>query len=116
MPELSTQEQLKRRLRDRPRNRSTVGPVPTLGELQRDTPWVWVYCERRTCRHHAPMAIAPAVILWGPNASSNVLRQRARCSKCGHLGDAALTHPSWGGSGIGFAPFPTEEMNDAAEL
>jgi hypothetical protein len=23
------------------------GPVPSLGELQRTTPWVWLWCERR---------------------------------------------------------------------
>jgi len=27
------------------------GPGPTLGELQRSTPWVWLWCER--CPHHA---------------------------------------------------------------
>jgi hypothetical protein len=45
------------------------------------------------------------VIRWGPNASSDVLRQRARCTACGHKG-ATLTHPTWGGNSIGFLPFP----------
>jgi len=35
-------------------------PRPTLGELQRTTPWVWLWCER--CQHHAPLACAVAVI------------------------------------------------------
>jgi len=40
-----------------------LGPRPTLGELQRSTPWVWPWCER--CQHHAPLTCAVAVILWG---------------------------------------------------
>jgi hypothetical protein len=28
-----------------------LGPRPTLGDLQRTTPWVWLWCER--CQHHA---------------------------------------------------------------
>jgi hypothetical protein len=42
------------------------GPRPTLGELQRTTPWVWLWCEH--CQHRAPLACAVAVILWGPEA------------------------------------------------
>jgi hypothetical protein len=84
--------------------RAPVGPRPTLGELQRgDGKWCWLYCER--CLHKAPFAFAAAVIRWGSNASSDVLRQRARCTACGHKG-ATLTHPSWGGNIIGFLPFP----------
>jgi hypothetical protein len=54
---------------------------PTLGELQRTTPWVWLWCER--CQHHAPLACAVPVILWGPDASSDKLRAGARCTSCG---------------------------------
>ena len=36
------------------------GRRPTLGELQRTTPWVWLWCER--CQHHAPLACAVPVI------------------------------------------------------
>jgi len=32
-----------------------AGPIPTLGELQRATPWVWLWCER--CQHHAPAGV-----------------------------------------------------------
>ena len=52
------------------------------------------------------MALAPAIIRWGPDASSDMLRQRARCSGCGSKG-ATLQIPSWVGSEIGLAPFPT---------
>jgi hypothetical protein len=55
----------------------------------------WVCCAGHGCTHnHAPMAIAPFVIRWGPEASSDMLRQSARCSKCGAKG-ATLMLPSW---------------------
>ena len=50
----------------------TMSMRPTLGELQRATPWVWLWCER--CHHHAPLACAVAVIRWGPDAPSDKLR------------------------------------------
>ena len=81
------------------------GPRPTLGELQRTTPWVWLWCER--CQHHAPLACAVAVILWGPDASSDKLRAGARCTSCGGKG-ATLQRPGWAGNQMGFYPFPTE--------
>jgi hypothetical protein len=88
--------------------RSRVGrmqpdPIPTLGDLQRTTPWVWLWCER--CQHHAPLACAVAVIRWGANVSSDRLRQRARCTSCGKKG-ATIQHPGWGGNDVGFMPFP----------
>jgi hypothetical protein len=78
----------------------------TLGDLHRATPWVWVYCER--CQHHAPLACAVAVIRWGPDMSSDKLRQSARRTRCGHKG-ATIQHPGWGGNDIGFLPFPLGE-------
>lgn len=80
--------------------------VPTLGELQRQTPrWTWLHCAGDGCNHSSPAALAPFVIRWGAGASSDVLRERARCSQCGRLG-ATLRHPSWVDMGEGFAPFP----------
>ena len=38
--------------------------------------------------------LAPFVIRWGPDASSDVLRERLKCAKCGKKG-ATLKHPSW---------------------
>jgi hypothetical protein len=55
----------------------------------------------------APRRIAAAVIRWGPDAPSDVLRQRARCTRCGHLG-ATIQTPSWAGGAIGFVPFPSD--------
>ena len=90
--------------------RQRPGPRPTLGDLQRATPWVWVWCER--CQHHAPLACAVAVIRWGPNASSEKLRQCARCTACGNKG-ATIQHPGWGGNDVGFLPFPVEKLVQA---
>jgi hypothetical protein len=79
------------------------GPIPTLGDLQRTTPWVWLWRER--CQHHAPLACAVAVIRWGADVSSDRLRQRTRCTGCGNRG-ATIQHPGWAGRDVGFMPFP----------
>ena len=71
--------------------RSYVAPMTTnaarttLGDLQRATPWVWLYCQR--CSHYAPIACAVPVIRWGADLSSDKLRQCARCTACGHKGE-----------------------------
>src|SRR5215475_11797163 len=85
------------------------GRVATLGELHRSPGWVWIWCGRAMpyCGHRAPMALAPLVIRWGPDASSDMIRQRAVCTKCGHVG-ATLQHPGWWGNQIGFEPFPDD--------
>src|SRR5690242_4115053 len=88
------------------------GPIPTLGELQRTTPWVWLWCER--CQHHAPLACAVAVILWGSDASSDKLRAGARCTDCGAKG-ATLQRPGWAGNDVGFYPFPTASDDEVGE-
>jgi hypothetical protein len=87
------------------------GPRPTLGDLQRTTPWVWLWCER--CQHHAPLACAVAVILWGPDASSDRLRARTRCTNCGSKG-ATIQRPGWAGNHIDsrFRPAIADEMRD----
>jgi hypothetical protein len=80
------------------------GPRPTLGELQRTTP----------CQHRAPLACAVAVILWGPEASSDKLRAGARCTCCGGKG-ATVQRPGWAGNNIGFYPFPTTIADEMRE-
>ena len=62
--------------------KSRPGPRPTLGELQREHPWAWLWCERY--QHRAPFAFAAAVIRWGPDVSSDRLRERACCTGCGN--------------------------------
>jgi hypothetical protein len=94
------------------RHRTPPGPVPTLGELQEGTPWLWAVCDGldacgKPCLHRTPLALAPFVIRWGANASSDIMRDRLRCAVCGRRG-AALQRPSWMGSEIGEQPFPAE--------
>jgi hypothetical protein len=78
----------------------------TLADLQKQAGWVWVCCEAMGCGHRAPVAIAPFAIRWGLDASSDLIRQRLRCSKCGRLGVTIQTS-SWAGNAIGALPFPT---------
>ena len=98
--------------------RRPARPLPdrvlTLGEMQR-TPggWVWVYCEAQGCGHHVPMAVAPLVIRWGPDVSSDKLRRCARCMACGRKG-ATLRRASWADASIGWQPFPVEQMTSAS--
>ena len=56
------------------------------------------------------MAIAPFVIRWGPNESSDKLRRCARCVVCGRNG-ATLRHPSWYDEQLGWQPFPAKRMS-----
>ncbi len=49
---------------------------------------------------HAFRACAVLVIRWGPDTSSDKLRQCARCTACGNKG-ATIQHPGWGGADIG---------------
>jgi len=66
----------------------------TLADLRRCTPWLWVYCE--CCQHRSPTAIVPLMIRWGADASSDMLRRSARCTRCGRKG-ATIQLPGWGG-------------------
>ena len=79
--------------------------VPTLGQMQRSTPWIRLACDGLNCAHSKPVAVAPFVIRWGADTSSNVLRRRARCTACGHLGCATM-HP--GVTGLLLDPFPVD--------
>ena len=60
-------------------------------------------------RPDGPMALAALIIRWGPDASSDLLRRSARCSRCGRKG-ATLQHPGWAGSDVGPRPFPTGRL------
>jgi hypothetical protein len=82
---------------------------PTLAQLRHTSCWWWVSCENVECLHCAPMALAPVIIPWGPDTSSDVLRRAARCTRCGRKG-ATLQHPGWAGSDIGPAPFPADRL------
>ena len=57
------------------RYRTPPGPVPTLGQLQCGAgKWVWAICEwpgDDPCMHRSPLALAPFVIRWGTDTSSD---------------------------------------------
>lgn len=79
--------------------------VPTIGELRRECTWIWINCHGRNCSHSRPMALAPLIIRWGPDASSDMIRRNARCERCGGRG-ATIQGPSWGGQTLPELPFP----------
>lgn len=81
-------------------------PVATLAEIRRHFCWVMAYCLNRHCLHSRPLALTPIIIRFGPDASSDVIRERAKCERCGQKG-ATLQMPSWGGLEVGARPFPT---------
>jgi len=85
------------------RQRPPAPAVPTLGQLLRQPYWTWLRCD--ACGHSVTVALVPFVIRWGADASSDMLRQHARCSVCGHRG-ASLQHPSWGDAVTGWEAFP----------
>ena len=80
-------------------------PIPTLKELHQTTPWLWLFCADLRCGHHVATTLAWAVIRFGPDTSSNVLRQNARCVMCGRRG-AILQVPSWKNMSEGDIQFP----------
>lgn len=92
---------------DNRRRREPPPPIPTLADLRRHTSWTWVNCTNIKCMHYAPVAYAPLIIRWGPDASSDVLRRSARCTRCGRKG-ATLLHPSHKDLMRDWAPFPTD--------
>ena len=82
-------------------------PIPTLGQLHRGEPhWFWACCDG--CRRACPLPLAAFVIRWGPDTSSDALRQNLRCKACGHRG-ASLQHPSWVDMQVGWQPFPKSQ-------
>lgn len=83
-------------------SRRDFGPPPTLLQLHKSTCWVWLVCHG--CFRLRPVTIAPFMIRWGMHASSDRLRQSARCARCGKKG-AALQTPSWTGSQTGFLTY-----------
>jgi len=74
--------------------RTVTATIANLADLRRVTPWLWVYCER--CQHRSPAPIVPLMIRWGVDASSDMLRHAARCTRCGGKG-ATVQLPGWGG-------------------
>jgi len=57
-------------------------------------PHLWVMCAR--CLRRTSTALAPWIIRWGTEASSDMLRRSARCRECGGKG-ATTQIPGWSG-------------------
>jgi len=74
-------------------------------QLNREPHWLWLHCANRYCRHSRATPLAPFIIRWGPDASSDKLRKCARCTICGHKG-ATLMVASWSNEETGYAEFP----------
>ena len=84
-------------------------PIATLGQLHSGQPhWFWAHCGM--CSRQRAIPLAPFVIRWGTDASSDMLRRNLTCSHCGHRG-ASLQHPSWVDTQIGVQPFPTKQAH-----
>ena len=62
--------------------------VPSIGVLHRQpqSRWVWAICNR--CLHRSRLSLAPIVIRWGAEESSDTLRRNLKCTKCGNKGNA----------------------------
>jgi hypothetical protein len=56
-----------------------VGVSATLADLRAVTPQLWGICAR--CVRRTPTALAPWIIRWGAEASSDMLRRLARCTE-----------------------------------
>jgi len=54
-------------------------------------------------------SLAPLIIRWGPDASSDMLRRCARCNVCGHKG-ATLQGPGWKNGEVEWEPFPVDDI------
>lgn len=82
------------------------GPVATLAQLRASTCWVWLICDG--CGRQRPAALAPFLIRWAGDASSDLIRRSARCSTCRKVG-ARTMHPSYMDAVTGWAPYPAGE-------
>ena len=65
------------------RREAALQPRPTIGQLWALYDWLWLYCETPGCRHYTAIPLAPLIIRWGRNATSDLLRNGFRCSRCG---------------------------------
>ena len=89
------------------------GPIPTIGALLcTDLKWMHCYCEHIGCGYTAPVALAPFAIRWGMDASTDLIRERLRCSKCSRKG-VSLKRPSW--NWRGYAVWPAPNGNSASQ-
>lgn len=85
------------------RRRESDKPPGSLGQIRAEFEWMWIYCTAASCAHMAAVPLAPLIIRWGADASSDLMRMGFRCSHCG--GRRTETQaPTWGGLNAGFSP------------
>jgi hypothetical protein len=84
--------------------RSPDPPAASIGVLHRQPHgrWVWAICHR--CTHRSRLPLAPLLIRWGPDTSSDVLRSNLKCTACGHKGNA-IQVPSFVDIDVDAIPF-----------
>src|SRR5713226_8223591 len=71
--------------------RAKPGPVPTLGQLRRETCWLWLYC--RACGRGVPPALAPFIIGWGAGATRNTKNRAGAITLSGIGAGGAKARP-----------------------
>lgn len=49
-----------------PSPRRPLQPRATLGQIRKQTPWLWVTCAAQGCGHHRPIALAPLLFAGAP--------------------------------------------------
>jgi hypothetical protein len=81
-------------------------PRPALWKLRAAHDWLWLNCETPGCGHYVALPLAPLIIRWGADASSELLRRGFRCTRCGGR-RTSIRFPSWGGNQIGWMTIDT---------
>jgi hypothetical protein len=61
-------------------------------------------------RSQIALRLAPFVIRWGPDASSEMLRMNLTCTHTGHR-RPSVQHPSWVDEEIGLQPCPVDQAH-----
>ena len=56
------------------------------------------------------LRLAPFVIRWRPDASSDMLRKNLTCTHCGHRG-ASVQYPSWVDEEVELQPCPVDQAH-----
>lgn len=79
----------------------------TIGDLLAEAGWVILNCENPACGRRVATQLPAFIEKFGPDASSDLVRDTARCAECGHKG-VTTTTPSWAGADKRWSVFPGE--------
>jgi hypothetical protein len=68
--------------------------VATLGQIFAPPSWMSIYFTNAMfCCHSKKVPLAAFVIRYGSDASSDIIRRRARCTACGTKGATLIVAP-----------------------